>query len=232
MTPGQTVLIADEQMDVVKPVADHLASSGLHVLTVRNGNAALDAARRYLPALVILEVLLPGIPGTEVLRALKADPATAGISVLMLSSLTDEVDRVVCFELGADDYVTKPFSEREVTLRVRSILARRSGQVTHRYATIGNISLDREGHEVRVSGAKICLTAREFRLLTTLFSEPGRVFSRDQLLNAVWGRDSAVEFRTVDTHMRRLRERLGPAAMQIRTVRGFGYRLDAIQPAQ
>jgi two-component system phosphate regulon response regulator PhoB len=226
-TAGETVLIADEQPEVVKLVGDNLASSGLHVLTARNGTAALDAARRYLPALVILEVLLPGMPGTEVLRALKADPATAGISVLMLSSLTEEVDRVVCFELGADDYVTKPFSEREVTLRVRSILARRSGQPTHRYATIGNISLDREGHEVRVSGAKIGLTAREFRLLTTLFSEPGRVFSRDQLLNAVWGRDSAVEFRTVDTHMRRLRERLGPAAMQIRTVRGFGYRLDA-----
>jgi two-component system phosphate regulon response regulator PhoB len=224
---AQTVLIADAELEAVKLVTHHLAG-GFRILTAPNGVAALDSARRAHPALVILDVLLPEMPGKEVLRALKADPSTAEIPVLILSSLTDEVDRIVCFELGADDYVAKPFSGREVGLRVRAILARRGRQPTDRYATIGNIRLDREGHEVHAYGKRICLTAREFRLLNALFSEPGRVFTRDDLLDAVWGRETAVEFRTVDTHMRRLRERLGSAATQIRTVRGFGYRLDAI----
>jgi len=228
MTSRQTVLIADEHPDILKCLFDHLTSAGLRVILEHDGTAALDAARRAHPALVILEILLPGTSGTEVLRALKADPSTAEIPVLMLSSLTEEVDRIVCFELGADDYVTKPFSSREITLRVRAILARRGRQPTDGYATIGKISLDREGHEVQVAGKRISLTAREFRLLDALFSEPGRVFSRDQLLDAVWGRETAVEHRTVDTHMRRLRERLGAGASQIRTVRGFGYRLDPI----
>lgn len=225
MIARQTVLVADEHADVVKPVTEHLTRAGLHVITAGNGVEALDSARRFLPALIILEVTMPLFPGAEVLRSLKGDPSTADIPVVMISELKEEVDRIVCFELGADDYVIKPLSVRELTLRVKSILARRSGQPVSAHAVAGAITLDRGGHEVRVSGKRVDVTVREYRLLTALFSHPGRVFSREELLNIVWGRDASVEYRTVDTHMRRLRERLGSAAQQIQTVRGFGYKL-------
>ena len=226
MITRQTILVGDEQADVVKAVTVHLEDAGLQVMIARTGAEALDAARRFLPALIVLEVTMPVIPGTEVLRTLKGDPATAEIPVVMISELKEEVDRIVCFELGADDYVTKPFSLRELTLRVKMILSRRGGLPASRYAAVGEITLDRDGCEVRVSGRRVDTTAREFRLLSALFSHPGRVFSREELMNTVWGRDSSIEHRTVDTHMRRLRERLGSAAQQIRTVRGFGYRLE------
>ena len=226
MIARQTILIADENADVVKLVSANLAEAGLRVVAARSGDEALEAARRFLPALVILELTLPGISGSEVLRALKSDPKTAEIAVLMLSEANEEVDRVVCFELGAEDYVTKPFSMRELALRVRSILARCAGIPGSRYAEVGAISLDREGREVRVSGTRIAVTALEYRLLDVFFTHPGRVYSREELLNTVWGQDTEVEQRTVDTHLRRLRERLGAAARQLQTVRGFGYRLE------
>ena len=186
----------------------------------------MEAARRLLPALVILELQMPGISGAEVLRTLKSESKTAAIAVLILSEAKEEVDRIVCFELGADDYVTKPFSMRELALRVKAILARAGGAPSSRYAEVGAISLDREGLEVRVSGEKVVVTALEFKLLKAFFTQPGRVFSREELIDLVWGQDTVVEHRTVDTHLRRLRERLGPAARQIQTVRGFGYRLE------
>ena len=227
MIARQTILVADDHADVVKLVSANLADTGLRVITARTGGEALDAARQFLPALVILELTMPGISGAEVLRTLKSESKTAAIAVLMLSAAKEEVDRIVCFELGADDYVTKPFSMRELALRVRVILARCSGVPSSRYVEVGAISIDREGHEVRVSGERVALTAREFRLLNVFLTQPGRVFSREELLDLVWGQDAVVEHRTVDTHMRRLRERLGAAARQIRTVRGFGYRLES-----
>ena len=227
MIASQTILLADDHPDVVKVVSENLTATGLRVITAQTGTEALAAAQRFVPALVILELTMPGISGAEVLRTLKGDPKTAGIAVLMLSEAKEEVDRVVCFELGADDYVTKPFSVRELMLRVKAILGRRGGIPASRYAEVGAISLDREGHEVRVSGERVALTALEFRLLNVFFTHPGRVFSREELLDAAWGQDTEVEHRTVDTHLRRLRERLGLAARQIQTVRGFGYRLEA-----
>ena len=134
MIAGQTILVGDEQADVVKAVTSHLEDAGLQVIIARTGVEALDTARRFLPALIVLEVTMPGIPGTEVLRTLKSDPVTAEIPVVMISELKEEVDRIVCFELGADDYVTKPFSLRELTLRVKMILSRRGGMPTSRYA--------------------------------------------------------------------------------------------------
>lgn len=229
MNLQKQILIADDEADVIALVAQSLVSAGFNVSKAMDGNEALDKARRLEPALIVLDLMMPGMSGNDVLRALKGDPRTAGIAVIILTARKDEVDRIVSLELGADDYVTKPFSPRELTLRVKSILSRRGGAPTlARHTTIGEIALDRDGHEVRVTGKKVDITAVEFRLLSALFRQPGRVFSRDELLTAVWGVDSDIEIRTVDTHLRRLRERLGSAADQVQTVRGFGYRLSEV----
>lgn len=223
----QRILIADDEVDVLNLVTQSLGSSGYDIARAADGQDALDKARRLDPALVILDLMMPKMTGTDVLRALKTDPRTSAISVMMLTARKDEVDRIVCLELGADDYVIKPFSPRELALRVKSILSRRAGPPPNiRFAQHGSITLDRDGHEVKVKGRRVDLTAVEYKLLSALFRYPSRVFSREELLNAVWGMDSDIEIRTVDTHMRRLRDKLGAAAEQIATVRGFGYRLD------
>ena len=170
-------------------------------------------------------MMMPEMTGVEVCRALRAQPATADIPLIMFSARTAEIDRVVAFEVGVDDYVTKPFSSRELLLRVRAIL-RHAPNMRHQNGvwTFGHISLDRERHEVKVNGIEVALTAVEFKLLRVLLQVPERVHSRASLLESVWG-DDRVELRTVDTQVRRLRARLGPAANQIETIRAFGYRL-------
>ena len=227
MKPPHTVLIAHAVPAVAQSISQHLTSGGLTVIQTSSGSEALKRARQILPNLAILGMTLPDLSGKEVLQTLKADPTTAGMAIVMLSLGHEEVDSIVSFELGADDYVTEPFSLRELALRVKSILARKTASSANRYNSVGVITFDREGREVRVSGQRIDLTVREYRLLNTLFDNPGRVFTREELLNHVWGDHSTVELRTVDTHLRRLRERLGDGAQQIKTVRGFGYRLDA-----
>ena len=222
------VLIVDDEADVVVMAARSLTSAGFQVFKAADGIEALEMARRLNPALIVLDLMMPGMSGTDVLRALKADLRTARISVVILTARTDEVDRIVSLELGADDYVTKPFSPRELALRVKSILSRRGvPSATQPHSVCGAIALDRDAHEVRVSGKVVDLTAVEFRLLVALLRQPGRVFSREDLLSAVWGQEADIEIRTVDTHLRRLRDKLGSAAEQVMTVRGFGYRLDA-----
>ena len=227
MRPQHTVLIAHSDPALAQAISQDLANWGVTVLQASQGLEALDRVRQFLPTLVILEMTLAQLSGKEVLQALKADSATAGVAVVMLSSVREEVDSIVSFELGADDYIAEPFSGRELALRVKSILSRRNGSSANRYTSVGVITFDREGREVRVMGQRVDLTVREYRLLNTFFDNPGRVFSREELLNLVWGNSSTVELRTVDTHLRRLRERLGLAAQQLKTVRGFGYRLDA-----
>jgi len=226
-TNNHQVLIADDEEDVINLVSQNLIGAGFHVLKASNGEEALEKARAMNPSLIVLDMMMPKMSGTDVMRLLKSDPRTAGIPIVMLTARKDEVDRIVSLELGADDYVTKPFSPRELVLRIRSILQRRSTPAPMtRHAVYGDITFDSERHEVLVKNKRVDLTAVEFRLLGALFTHPGRVFSRDELLNTVWGVDADIEIRTVDTHLRRLREKLGTASEQIQTIRGFGYRLD------
>jgi two-component system phosphate regulon response regulator PhoB len=222
-----TILVVDDEPDLVDVVRYNLEQHHFRVVTAGDGKAGLDLARREHPDLIILDVMLPDAFGTDVCRTLRAESGTRDIPILMLSARGEEVDRVVGLELGADDYVTKPFSPRELILRVNAILRRTApdeGQPSQPLH-IGGIHLDPENHQVRINGAAVELTATEFRLLETFLRQPGRVFSRDVLLDRVWGITADVYTRTVDTHINRLRDRLGNEAARIETVRGVGYRL-------
>ena len=222
---GDTILIVDDEQDVLDLLVYHLQRAGYKTLTARDGNAALQKARDQLPALVVLDLMLPEVEGTEVCKRLKADPKTARIPVLMLTAKAEELDRVLGLELGADDYVTKPFSPREVVLRIKSILRRAQGEAEPaEVLKVAGIVVDLSKHEVLVKGKPLELTATEFKLLATLMERRGRVQSRDRLLNDVWGYEGDVDTRTVDTHVRRLREKLGKAADCVETIRGVGYR--------
>jgi two-component system phosphate regulon response regulator PhoB len=221
------ILVADDEIDVLTLIGSSLVNAGFDVVRAEDGQQALTLARQTAPALIVLDLMMPGVSGFEVCRALKSDPATAPISILLLSARANEVDRVVAFELGADDYVTKPFSPRELILRIRAILRRKTG-VPNSPSSLraGEIVIDRERHQVTVSGAPVTLTAIEFKLLSILIERKGRVQSREALIDAIWGLDQSIEVRTIDTHLRRLRDKLGPAGTQIHTTRGFGYRID------
>jgi two-component system phosphate regulon response regulator PhoB len=220
------ILVIDDEPDVVDLIAFNLQAAGFKVSAADHGAAGLAKARAELPDLIILDLMLPRLSGTEVCKQLKRDPATAAIPVIMLTAKGEEVDRILGLELGADDYVTKPFSPRELNLRVQSILRRRqAGHEPPERVRHGALTLDRSRHEVSVSGKAIELTATEFKLLALLLERKGRVQSRDRLLNDVWGYENVIDTRTVDTHLRRLREKLGRAADYVETVRGVGYRM-------
>ena len=220
-----TILIVDDEPDVVELVAFNLQKAGFKTLTARDGNAALQKTRDELPALVVLDLMLPGLDGTDVCRQLKADPKTAGIPILMLTAKAEAVDRIVGLELGAEDYLTKPFSPRELTLRIKTILRRGVGQTApSEILKHGDLVVNHAKHEVAFKGKPIDLTATEFKLLAMLLERRGRVQTRDALLTEVWGYEGDVDTRTVDTHVRRLREKLGKAADWIETIRGVGYR--------
>jgi two-component system phosphate regulon response regulator PhoB len=220
-----TVLIVDDEPDVIDLLVYNLQKAGYRTATARDGATALQKARDEIPSLIVLDLMLPQMDGTEVCRHLKADPRTAHIPIIMLTAKAEEVDRVVGLELGADDYVTKPFSPREMALRVRGVLRRASGKTAPaEVLKFGDITVDIAKHEATVKGKVVDLTATEFKLLSTLLERRGRVQSRDRLLTDVWGYEGDVDTRTVDTHMRRLREKLGKAADYVETVRGVGYR--------
>jgi len=225
-TPSKKVLVADDESDVLNLVCNNLKSAGFSPLQAEDGPSALEQAKTHLPALIVLDLMLPGMSGLEVCKALKAEPATKNIPILMLTAKAEEVDRILGFELGADDYMTKPFSPRELVLRVQSVLRRATSQPEKaEVLKLGEIVVDRTRHAVSVRGKELDLTATEFKLLSTLIERRGRVQSRDVLLNDVWGYESVIDTRTVDTHVRRLREKLGKAADCIETIRGFGYRM-------
>lgn len=220
---GRKILIIEDESDVADLLMLNLRKGGFKVSTAANGAIGLQKARDDRPDFIILDLMLPKMSGLEVCRILKGDAATSHIPILMLTAKAEEIDRIVGLEFGADDYVTKPFSPREIMLRIRAILRR--GEKPEEKFHAGSISIDPARHEVRVSGKRVHLTSLEFKLLRTLMQRRGRVQDRDKLLNEVWGYESVIDTRTVDTHVRRLREKLGSAGEIIETVRGFGYRL-------
>jgi two-component system phosphate regulon response regulator PhoB len=227
--PSKKILVAEDEEDVRRLVCNSLKNAGFSCLEAADGPRALQTARTERPALVVLDLMLPGMQGTEVCKALKVATETKAIPIIMLTAKAEEVDRIVGFELGADDYMTKPFSPRELVLRIQSILRRISGHAPEDpIVKLGDITLDRAQHKVSVKGKVLDLTATEFKLLATLMERRGRVQSRDVLLNDVWSYDSLIDTRTVDTHVRRLREKLGKAGNHVETVRGFGYRMENI----
>jgi DNA-binding response OmpR family regulator len=219
------ILIVDDEPEAIELVEFNLKQAGFEVLTAADGATALKKTRQLLPSLIVLDLMLPEMDGLEVCKVLRRDPATTTIPILMLTAKAAEIDRVLGLELGADDYLTKPFSPRELVLRVKKILQRGRGE-TEKTETLnfGDLIIDVPRHLVSWRGKPIDLTATEFRLLTVLAQRRGRVQSREQLLRDVWEYNSLIDTRTVDTHMRRLREKLGPPAKYLDTVHGVGYR--------
>jgi DNA-binding response OmpR family regulator len=220
------IMVVDDEADVIDMLVINLRAAGFQVITVEDGAAVLAKARNELPSLIVLDLMLPRMPGLEICKVLKSDPATRHIPVIMLTAKAEEVDKIVGLELGADDYITKPFSPRELILRINRSLRRGKDKASGvEKLTIGELMLDHTRHEVLVKGKSVELTATEFRLLALLMERRGRVQGRDSLLNDVWGYESVIDTRTVDTHVRRLREKLGSLATYIETIRGVGYRI-------
>jgi len=222
------ITVIEDEAGIAEVLRYNLEKEGFRVDTRARGDEALEAIRADPPDLLLLDLMLPGMDGLELTRALKRDPATARVPILMLTARSDEVDRIVGLELGADDYVSKPFSPREVVLRVKAVLRRRQPaeeEAAGEVRELGQIRLDVPAHRAWIAGEEAALTATEFRLLKLLMERCGRVQSRSRLLADVWGYAEDVDSRTVDTHIRRLRRKLGPEADRIETVIGVGYRL-------
>ncbi len=227
--PADRILVVDDEPDIVALVAYHLAKSGYRVSTASTGADALRLAQQERPALLVLDLMLPGLSGFDVLEQIRAADATRGVGVLMLTARREEPDRIRGLALGADDYLTKPFSPQELVLRVGAILRRvnASAATTVDLVEIGPIQIDRAAHRVLVDGNEVELTPTEFRLLLTLAERRGRVQARAHQLETVWDAAPDIQTRTVDMHIQRLRTKLGAAGDLIETVRGFGYRLHA-----
>ena len=221
------VLIIEDDADIQQLLSFHFQQGGFRVETSGNGAEGLKKARERKPDLIVLDLMLPGMDGFEVCRALKGENETRAIPVIMLTAKGEEIDKVVGFELGADDYLTKPFSPRELLLRAKAVLRRTQksdGGEEVQQIRFGELLLDLSRHKVWLSGTEVELTAIEFKLLRYLLETKGRVQTRDTLLDKVWGYDAFVTTRTVDTHVKRLREKLGKFENYIETVRGIGYR--------
>jgi two-component system phosphate regulon response regulator PhoB len=219
------ILVIEDEPDIRQVLDYNLRMAGHDVLAAAQGQDGLKLVHDQHPDLVLLDLMLPDISGTEVCRSIKDDSGTKGIPVIVLTAKGEEIDRVVGFELGADDYVTKPFSVRELVLRIRAILKRNETKPPHSsMVDFGTLRVDREAHRVWVEDVEIELTALEFKLLVTLYDRRNRVQSRGALLDHVWGMDAKISTRTVDAHVKRLREKIGAARDYIETVRGVGYR--------
>jgi phosphate regulon transcriptional regulator PhoB len=227
MTPE--VLVVEDEPDIRGLIVHHLTQDGFRCRTAGDGAEALAQLRAGPPDLIVLDLMLPGMNGLEVTRRLRAEPAWARLPIIMLTAKADEVDRIVGLEMGADDYIVKPFSPKELLARVRAVLRRAQPPDDGRALAGGGIMLDEARHRVTVDGAAVELTPKEFALLHALMASAGRVLSREFLLNRVWGyaRADEVESRTVDVHVRRLRAKLGDAGRHIATVKSIGYRFES-----
>lgn len=223
---AELILIVEDESDLAEALAFAFEREGFQTKVAGTGKAALVAVKATPPPdLILLDVMLPDVSGTEVCRQIRAHDPTRAVPVIMVTARGEEIDRVVGFEVGADDYVVKPYSTRELVLRVRAVLRRRqSGEQGSQPTTFGRLRIDPGAHQVWVDDQEVNLTALEFRLVETLLSRRGRVQTRDTLLSDVWGITAEVTTRTVDTHVKRLREKLGPAGVYVETVRGTGYR--------
>ena len=224
----KTILIIEDEKDLAELLAFNLEKEGYRPLIAQDGTSGLDAARNNSPDLILLDLMLPGLPGTEISKILKSSVKTAKIPIIMLTAKGEEIDRVVGFEVGADDYIVKPFSTRELLLRIKAVL-RRTGpeEAEGKVVKIGSITIDIDRHIVLIDGKEVILTTTEFNLLLNLTERQGRVQSRDRLLKDVWGISHIGDTRTVDTHITRLRTKLGESGEMIKTVRGFGYKMEA-----
>lgn len=225
--PKEKILIVDDEKDIVELVEYNLEREGYRVTSAYNGEEALELVRKELPNLIILDLMLPGIDGLEVCRVLKRDSRTFNIPIIMLTAKGEEADIVAGLELGADDYVTKPFSVRQLIARMRAVLRRMVTPTKDKdLIKIDDLIIDSIKHTVTLEGKLLELTSTEFKLLKCLAGDPGRVFTRDQLLNNVWSEETFIVDRAVDVHIRRLRKKLGRASKFIVTVRGVGYKFE------
>ena len=225
---GKVLIVQDEQK-LAELLRDYLQQAGFDPSCLANGGEVVPWVRERMPDLILLDLMLPGIMGTEICKMLKNSEKTAHIPIIMLTAKGEEIDRVVGFEIGADDYVIKPFSTRELLLRIKALLRRVSAEKpSGKCISVGPVTIDIEQHQVCVGGEEIVLTTTEFKLLLNLAERIGRVQSRDLLLQNVWGYNYAGDTRTVDTHVTRLRTKLGDAGEMIKTVRGFGYKMEEL----
>ncbi len=223
----KTILIIEDESDLAELVSFNLEKEGYRTLVASNGTAGLELLRQESPDLILLDLMLPGLTGIEICKYLKGNARTAGIPVIMVTAKGEEIDRVVGFEVGAEDYIVKPFSLRELSLRIKAVLRRSATlESAGKLIRVGAISIDTERHVVDVDNCGVILTSTEFRLLQSLAERLGRVQSRDRLLKDVWGMSHIGDTRTVDTHITRLRSKLGEAGEMIKTIRGFGYKME------
>lgn len=221
------ILIVDDEADVTDLVAYHLRAKGFHVEALNDPNGSIGIARTFMPDLVVLDVMMPDLNGIQICRMLRADPKLQKVPVIFLTAKAEESDRIQGLETGADDYICKPFSTKELVLRIQTILRRvtEGAPVEPKHLQIGQIAIDIDRHIATVGGTQVELTATEFKLLRLLMERRGRVQTREHLLINVWNYETEIETRTVDTHVRRLREKLGAEAAWIETIRGVGYRM-------
>jgi two-component system, OmpR family, phosphate regulon response regulator PhoB len=222
----QTILIIEDERDLAELVGYNLEKEGYQSVITWDGIKGLELARQHKPDLILLDLMLPGMLGTEICKLLKKTESTAQIPVIMLTAKGEEIDKVVGFEVGADDYLVKPFSIRELMLRVRAVLRRSVSESGSAVVKVGALTIDSARHVVAVNGDEVAFTSTEFKLLNTLVQRLGRLQSREVLLRDVWGYNYVEDTRTVDTHITRLRTKMGPAGEMIKTVRGFGYKLE------
>ena len=226
---NQKIYIVEDEPDIRETLKYNFSNEGFKVFTAPDGEQALSDIKKVLPEVLILDLMLPGLSGLDVCKSIRADDDIKDMSIIMLTAKGEEIDRVIGFELGADDYVTKPFSVRELILRVKVLLKKqRESLAQNKLVTFGPIRMNLDAHELKVNDKEIVLTALEFKLLQHLVKRKGRVQTREQLLGDVWGYSAEVTTRTVDTHIKRLREKLGNTADYIQTIRGVGYRFSNV----